>query len=424
MHKRILSLLLVLTLLLGTIVPAASAADDPKPELTGWMEITGYEKQSTREPVRYNPADFEPDVVFNKMYAMKEQYPEGMRYTNEDSYVFQGLVDGYIRYTGYGCAAFAFMLSDVVFGTLPAKRLYTFTYDDVRAGDILRINGDTHSVIILRKYADHVMLAEANYNSSVHWGRTLTKAQVLKADYVMTRYPDKLFQGAQELQYNRLKEGNTGEHVLLRFKADQTSWKLQMRLSEYCDCYVFDENGTLMEQFNGWDDGVIGVQSSSDYIPGKTYYLKIVVGYGSSKYSLLLTNPSEPDLPTGFMDVRDGAFYAQSVTWALGRGITAGVDDWHFGSDQGCTRGQVVTFLYRAAGPGGHLPVSRSRQPGRCFDKHPLPGREGQRLLCQSSGLGRIGGHHRWHLGDDLLPCADLHESGNRHIPLPLQQSG
>ncbi len=52
MQKRILSLLLVLTLLLGTIVPAASAADDPKPELTGWMEITGYEKQSTREPVR------------------------------------------------------------------------------------------------------------------------------------------------------------------------------------------------------------------------------------------------------------------------------------------------------------------------------------------------------------------------------------
>ena len=63
MQKRILSLLLVLTLLLGTIVPAASAADDPKPELTGWMEITGYEKQSTREPVRYNPADFEPDVI-------------------------------------------------------------------------------------------------------------------------------------------------------------------------------------------------------------------------------------------------------------------------------------------------------------------------------------------------------------------------
>ncbi len=38
------------------------------------------------------------------------------------------------------------------------------------------------------------------------------------------------------------------------------------------------------------------------------------------------------------------------IDWALEHGITNGIDDTHFGPDMGCTRGQVVTFLWRAAG--------------------------------------------------------------------------
>ncbi|MBQ2634422.1 MAG: hypothetical protein IJF88_07600 [Oscillospiraceae bacterium] len=52
-----------------------------------------------------------------------------------------------------------------------------------------RINGDTHTVIILEIHDDHVVIAEGNYNSSVHWGRTLTRQQLMQADYVWTRYP-------------------------------------------------------------------------------------------------------------------------------------------------------------------------------------------------------------------------------------------
>jgi hypothetical protein len=51
-----------------------------------------------------------------------------------------------------------------------------------------------------------------------------------------------------------------------------------------------------------------------------------------------------------FSDVAAKAYYANAVQWAVENRITNGTDATHFSPDQGCTRGQVVTFLWRAAG--------------------------------------------------------------------------
>ena len=51
-----------------------------------------------------------------------------------------------------------------------------------------------------------------------------------------------------------------------------------------------------------------------------------------------------------FVDVKEGAFYKEAVDWAVAMGVTAGTDDTHFSPNADCTRGQVVTFLWRAAG--------------------------------------------------------------------------
>lgn len=48
-----------------------------------------------------------------------------------------------------------------------------------------------------------------------------------------------------------------------------------------------------------------------------------------------------------FTDVVDGAEYAQAVAWAVAQSITNGTDDTHFSPDATCTRGEIVTFLYR-----------------------------------------------------------------------------
>ena len=49
-----------------------------------------------------------------------------------------------------------------------------------------------------------------------------------------------------------------------------------------------------------------------------------------------------------FADVSAGADYAQAVAWAVERGVTAGTSATTFSPDSVCTRGQIVTFLYRA----------------------------------------------------------------------------
>jgi hypothetical protein len=123
--------------------------------------------------------------TYEKMIALKEQYPEGMTWTNDNFYAWQGgIYSG-----GYGCVGFAFILSDTAFGSLPARKHTDF--DNIQVGDIIRVNNDTHSVVILSIDETKVTLAEGNYNSSIHWGRVLTLEQLKAAgDYIMTRYPN------------------------------------------------------------------------------------------------------------------------------------------------------------------------------------------------------------------------------------------
>ena len=57
-----------------------------------------------------------------------------------------------------------------------------------------------------------------------------------------------------------------------------------------------------------------------------------------------------PKSMSSFADVPADAFYAKAVAWAVENGITGGTGDGKFSPDATCTRAQSVTFLYRAAG--------------------------------------------------------------------------
>ena len=50
------------------------------------------------------------------------------------------------------------------------------------------------------------------------------------------------------------------------------------------------------------------------------------------------------------MDVAENAYYYKAVLWAVENGITAGKTATEFRPAEACTRGQIVTFLWRAAG--------------------------------------------------------------------------
>ena len=51
-----------------------------------------------------------------------------------------------------------------------------------------------------------------------------------------------------------------------------------------------------------------------------------------------------------FVDVPENAYYAPAVNWAVEKGVTEGTSATTFSPDAVCTRAQIVTFLYRAAG--------------------------------------------------------------------------
>ncbi len=62
-----------------------------------------------------------------------------------------------------------------------------------------------------------------------------------------------------------------------------------------------------------------------------------------------------------FSDVAPDKYYYDAVYWALRQGITTGDSETTFGPDKSCTRAQVVTFLWRAAGspkPTGQNPFT------------------------------------------------------------------
>ena len=54
-----------------------------------------------------------------------------------------------------------------------------------------------------------------------------------------------------------------------------------------------------------------------------------------------------PDEGLAFVDVPANAYYADAVAWAVENGNISGTSDTTFSSNAACTRGQIVTFLYR-----------------------------------------------------------------------------
>ena len=101
---------------------------------------------------------------------------------------------------------------------------------------------------------------------------------------------------------------------------------------------------------------------------------------GNGKYTFTMSGSKvtvsaefvEEQAASIFADVPADAYYAKAVEWAVKKGITNGKANGLFGSNDPCTRGQIVTFLWRAAGspaPKGTAKVPADVLPGSyCYD--------------------------------------------------------
>ncbi len=128
--------------------------------------------------------DFQPNAtqVYADMMALQSSYPTGTPWSNSKGYRSNTLG------LGYGCAGFAYMLSDAAFGYLPGRKHTDFT--NIKVGDVLRIYNDGHSLIVLQIAGTKVVLADGMYNGAICWERTMTLAELKECGtYVLTRYP-------------------------------------------------------------------------------------------------------------------------------------------------------------------------------------------------------------------------------------------
>lgn len=202
MKKRIISIALALCLCIcspSAVVHAWQEAPLPQGGVLA--------EELTSEPIAQRSTIPDPKKAYEAMIALQNQaaYKEGTTWTNDtpysDSkgyYKWKGGPLGGANISAVGCVAFAFILSDAAFGDLPA-RMYAkggFSYGDIKVGDILRVNNDAHTVIVLKVFDTGVIVAEGNisagdHKGKVHWGRAISKGEVMNStSHYITRYPE------------------------------------------------------------------------------------------------------------------------------------------------------------------------------------------------------------------------------------------
>ena len=86
---------------------------------------------------------------------------------------------------------------------------------------------------------------------------------------------------------------------------------------------------------------------------------KYIFTMPTSKVEIKATFMEDNSVLNFFYDVPNDAYYYEAVKWAAEKGVTSGIGNNLFAPNQPCTRAQIVTFLWRAAGS----PVVNYRMP-------------------------------------------------------------
>lgn len=141
--------------------------------------------------------DPEYDWFYAAIADLKEAYPDGAywnrggvtdqachhaRYGTGTCNVYAGVTNGVYPTVARGmqCLGFASKLSDSVFGTDTQVYLYE-GYENIRPGDQIRLVAREHSLFVIGKTEDYVVVAECNADyqtCKIEWGRRVTRKQL------------------------------------------------------------------------------------------------------------------------------------------------------------------------------------------------------------------------------------------------------
>lgn len=136
--------------------------------------------------------------VYERLMERKymEGYLEGTPWDNSHTYINNVVFDDYSPgwYGGGGCFAFMMDMMEYASNYEYPIRIINGSYDNlpkIHVGDGVRVMNDCHSVVVLEVDGTTVTVAEGNFNSSVHWGRTIDLANPAEGfTYIATFWPE------------------------------------------------------------------------------------------------------------------------------------------------------------------------------------------------------------------------------------------
>lgn len=265
------------------------------------------------------------------------------------------------------CAGFAKKLAYDVYGSYCTSWSKT-NINQIKPGDVLHYTGGGadaeygHWVFVIGVNGNAITVGECNYGGHlcrIRWGNVIYKGNITP------------------------KSVYSAPYALNTSIAQTISWENDDCQPSYTDAYIYTR-ATPSASSTYTEAGVTVWDSKGNVVGTKTEYINITYAYLNIWYNLTAdlgitleegteysyqfyavcngtryTGPKKsfttlgekkPQYVNPFDDIYANDYYYDSVLWAVNKGITYGLTSDIFGPNEGCTRGQVVTFLWRAAG--------------------------------------------------------------------------
>ena len=284
-------------------------------------------------------------------------------------------------------------LSSIAITTPPTKTTYTVGESFDTAGMVVKATYSDGSTATVTDYTVSPSAALTTSNNSVtisytEGGVTQTATQTITVNpaaptgggiYIPPTYKVESqvtedTDGSVSFSKNSAKKGDTVAITVTPDRYYKTSGVIVKDASGRMIAVTDNGNGTFtfqmpdskvtVEPVFSWDNPFVDVAGDAYYAPAVEWALKNEVTDGTSDTTFspdagctrgqIVTflwraaGCPEPAGRSSFTDVSADVYYAKAVAWAAEQGITGGTGDGKFSPDAVCTRGQIVTFLWRA----------------------------------------------------------------------------
>ena len=128
-----------------------------------------YEQEATTpaQTTIFSSASITEESVQTALEQLKQTYPSGTTFPTPYHSTSNG---PYSR--GVHCSGWAMLCSDAAFGSLPWRRVDNPSWDQIRAGDLVRYDTDAsgHVVVVVKKTDEYIKVTESGNNNKTRWG--------------------------------------------------------------------------------------------------------------------------------------------------------------------------------------------------------------------------------------------------------------